>query len=737
MPGAKLADSVLLQIVRGTANPYSAIKGHSLLEDLYGRDYIVISTDSNVSSPGRQQIQRLRVDLSSDSNYRLGQPLAEDLSNGSGPQELRDDYYNSCVLTFLNGTAKGMSTRVIAYKPNATPGHVVFRAVTVPNPITGDFEKPQKPANGEPLRFIINGRPFNGTGAGYNPQTGGLDLAVSGVPLAFLPNYKSYRENRILVPHLDSMGNPAAFNYGGLDESWDSVDYQNFFLAKAVDRAKTQSVAAAILELQSGLSVPPDVGHLLTYLSNTGGSTPSFHRPYLISHLRNNVPPETVSHLQTAVTARPSSVHHPAFTGSNPRFDPVAGPWDVDADGDGIPDSVWIDAGLTPVSGPDGRLYKPLVAAQIVDMDGRININAVESLERTKARTTQGFEHFRTSRGVVLFLGKALPLSAADNNAFGLGYGPADISLGLSAIDASNLLRSRYAGKRRSPVTNQNTESSLNPNTNKEFSENDRQPKPLAEMATPGIGPADSATLPTDASDDDLIFDTRPTPRVPDFFAGASRSLDQSQKPGFQSSLDSGYGSLPDYHARAIPYIGAHGNMLWAGRFLGHYDNLDDPYEVNLLSPDTHDSLFDLSDLEAMHRTDVARPHSRAVERLSGGSAATNTQQYTTHSFSIPLPPTIGAGSHRGLDPDSSGSPGDGLKRSLRELFAARILRVRSATGAAVTFPQAFAQAERIMAPELLRGEKLDINRVLVPNKPTSVIVGLGSRQVSTHSPEE
>ena len=54
MPGAKLADAALLQIVRGTANPYSAIRGHSLLEDLYGRDYIIISTTGNVSSPGSQ-----------------------------------------------------------------------------------------------------------------------------------------------------------------------------------------------------------------------------------------------------------------------------------------------------------------------------------------------------------------------------------------------------------------------------------------------------------------------------------------------------------------------------------------------------------------------------------------------------------------------------------------------------------------------------------------------------------
>ena len=50
--------------------------------------------------------------------------------------------------------------------------------------------------------------------------------------------------------------------------------------------------------------------------------------------------------------ATPAGLDHPNFTGSNPgnstsggQFDPINGPWDVDNDGDGIPDSVWVDYG--------------------------------------------------------------------------------------------------------------------------------------------------------------------------------------------------------------------------------------------------------------------------------------------------------------------------------------------------------------------------------------------------------
>ena len=84
-----------------------------------------------------------------------------------------------------------------------------------------------------------------------------------------------------------------------------------------------------------------------------------------------------------SATANPD---HPNFTGSNPNFNPTwdgvtpAGQWDVDNDGDGVPDSVWVDLGLPVRSTADGRLYKPLFAILCVDLDGRLNLNAHGSL---------------------------------------------------------------------------------------------------------------------------------------------------------------------------------------------------------------------------------------------------------------------------------------------------------------------------------------------------------------------
>ena len=130
----------------------------------------------------------------------------------------------------------------------------------------------------------------------------------------------------------------------------------------------------------------------------------------------------------------PSLADNPNFTGSNPYFNPASGTtnpisgitdhnpnfpvhvpgfnpmwdgtfvdnynsqgaatadgicdyqWDVDNDGDGQTDSVWVDLGLPVRSTADGRQYKPLVAILCVDMDGRLNLNAHGSLGTDRCR---------------------------------------------------------------------------------------------------------------------------------------------------------------------------------------------------------------------------------------------------------------------------------------------------------------------------------------------------------------
>ena len=138
---------------------------------------------------------------------------------------------------------------------------------------------------------------------------------------------------------------------------------------------------------------------------------------------------------------RPSAADHPNFTGSNPAFTATAGPWDVDNDGDGVPDSVWVDVGLPVRFTADGRPYKPLVAILCLDMDGRFNLNAHGTIAQSQAG------YYSAVTGSTLGLSAIIPANtvpvaspnllaesgvSAGTGAVvprGLGYGPADINL--------------------------------------------------------------------------------------------------------------------------------------------------------------------------------------------------------------------------------------------------------------------------------------------------------------------
>ncbi len=128
--------------------------------------------------------------------------------------------------------------------------------------------------------------------------------------------------------------------------------------------------------------------------------------------------------------------------------------WDVDNDGDGIPDSVWVDIGLPIQTDASGRRYRPLVAILCQDLDGRLNVNAHSNyshnddwyanrtstpveLERIPASTDPNF----TSMPPFAGFPAQQPLVPR-----GVGFGPADIFLGhLLRQDFGNVLTKRYS----------------------------------------------------------------------------------------------------------------------------------------------------------------------------------------------------------------------------------------------------------------------------------------------------
>ena len=105
----------------------------------------------------------------------------------------------------------------------------------------------------------------------------------------------------------------------------------------------------------------------------------------------------------------------------------INGPWDVDNDGDGLPDSLWTDLNLNETTAPDGTTIKPMVALLIEDLDGKINVNVHGNMGQA---LQPGFIDGPNNAGDRRYNNAAEYVAvrnALGSFGFGSGVGPADI----------------------------------------------------------------------------------------------------------------------------------------------------------------------------------------------------------------------------------------------------------------------------------------------------------------------
>jgi hypothetical protein len=430
-----------------------------------------------------------------------GEPQLHTLSLTKG-------YYNGCLLTITSGPATGQTARIVDYDyvadigpntPTDTPPKFTrlfrFRVMSfsrtdgLPLQVSGDPRRTPEITDLAGATFIVNGRPFNGTGVGLNPlaaagqprlnavQAFTLNGETYGSEIALLPNARYWGPeslptvaaylpapgatappNPFLIGTTNSAGvfyplnnlgpaNPF-FNYprylgaGDADEPYDAADFQNMFLALLTVTPRAQ----ARIVLTNGTF---DLDHPQVFDASgryVGGGNfmrldlenvplPSFHRPDLVNFwyhrlltlLSENMDPNEamraiiqpydangdpnpnagsltpeqaalIAGIKRKIMMRPIREDHPRFDGGNPRsaapnvtnvnnlatnnglatfpFWEITGPWDVDNDNDGVPDSVWIDLGDPIQEFEDGTRYKPLYAFLVIDLDSRLNVNA-------------------------------------------------------------------------------------------------------------------------------------------------------------------------------------------------------------------------------------------------------------------------------------------------------------------------------------------------------------------------
>lgn len=394
---------------------YSPLRGHSLLGDQYGfgakafvtvaesvagtnNQFIAIQLDSAVGVGGSPNIagQQFYNILSPDGNF--SNPVNHfDFSNQGGA-------YDGMVLTFTSGPASGVSTRIVSYAVqfDSTGAIVGRRFFLMPqwNDQGGAFDAPTiAQLATSASEVVINGRAFSGTGAGiYNPLVDEDNAALS--TQALFPNWSNQSRANLVNNYL-------AINDGGVlgphsastNEDYDAVDFQNMFLA-------------AIRNEDGDGSIDPWAPG-----AGASGIIPSFHRPALIRYHRTNTagaPEDTYSFRVTQAVRG---------NGDFPTADALDAP-EVDNDGDGINDGVWLDIGLPIQTDMRGRVFKPLVSFLVIDMDGKLNVNAHGNLTHLDPNTGGAFVAQR-----IPLLGSVAGGVDVANPFRGQGYGPPEINL--------------------------------------------------------------------------------------------------------------------------------------------------------------------------------------------------------------------------------------------------------------------------------------------------------------------
>ncbi|MCO6456738.1 MAG: hypothetical protein J5I93_15675 [Pirellulaceae bacterium] len=819
-------DRAFYQAVRDTNNA-SSVRGHSLLEDLYGNDGVVGRVDVRFDENGQRRVptalaggQLVRFSFADlpDSGYDSPFQPFNKILNPGGLGAGGDDYYNGRVLTFLTGSSAGYSVRVVdTFFSRGADGHWGTDAdddgdsnsdvdnigeagwdnsddrvwLVVEDDLgAGLISNLQNDlAQGLLPTFIINGRQFNGTGHGLRVETGtapNLDAYIT-VPAGSMDS-----EDRRLVaflPHFNAYRGPTrhAVNAGGADESWDAADYQNMFLAM----------------------VPPNL------LGDSNARLiPSFHRPELVHYWRNRVhsmsnyrvfwPRNGTGGASNAqyrdfrrmVFFRPMPWDHPNFTGSNRLMDELLaagwnqgadGDWgnagvdddgdgivdnasergwpgsddelnadstivdafsqlsslytlpsgetffvyDVDNDGDGIPDSVWLDLGFPVKTSPDGRKYKPLFAFLIEDLDGRLNLNAHSNLAHyfPAGMSNNPYGYFSGGNYRLQDLTDAWAHDTNTTRALrlprGLGFGPAETNLGplftVSQSEFGRILLGRYGS--------------------------DGLPGRFNTLDDP-LTVAKYLSLP----DDRWLLGLDGQPGIAGYDDDNDGTNDNIEETGAAGSDDiaySYYGSPWD--TRGIGGFALNHNGHPHYQYMGlPGDPIDDPYEMLLNARTTGetgagDTPYTVAELERLLRwSDVDslglpdRLIRTAPNTFHGSSPINwrNRRSVTTHSSHIPMPnftwPTefrqaqlrYGQGRDgrwgvafvdddmNGTDDDASEAGWPGSDDVIADATLTKLIEARLQAGG-VPPAQTLAQIRRMFPFELLRGTPMNINRLL------------------------
>ena len=379
---ADLMDFALSQLINDTANPMSAIRGHSLLRDMYGNDALFNGALAiHPSTGGGLQFTGVAQVPSSSTTVINGVSVAGlymCVTNIAAADPTFFGFnFTRWILRFpptMVGTTYVVGTTYEILADVNDSGQRVFYLpppdVLTSNPAVANYVTPDSAAtnsglNGLPTNtsFTLDGRylrAFNGPGM----DGMGVDNVVGfNMPMSRYANFR-VNGNLLLNNGLPgcAYGDPNNPTVCGMDEDYDACDLENWFLA-------LQSADGQVM-------------------------IPSFHRPSILVYDPTVPDPLTgatglddwtsLSATSAAKILRPRAVDHNNNITSFPDLKPGSNgriTYDVDNDGDGINDSVWLDLGYAPKRNNEGQLYKPLFAFMVIGLNGRIPLNTAGNLQ--------------------------------------------------------------------------------------------------------------------------------------------------------------------------------------------------------------------------------------------------------------------------------------------------------------------------------------------------------------------
>lgn len=335
----ELMDYALSQLICDTPDIRSSIRGHSMARDMFGNDashngYVAANSDGTpLQITNATNVSGTLYNLTT--NIVVGDPAFYGYNFTRWTLRVRmvTGYTNTGVvdqsLEVLNDITTG-ANRVFTVNINPTDSSTSL--ITPPSPgypsgFHTDLPGQYLIAGTGTYQFVLDGRwlhAFNGPG-----------MTASAVQGNF--RYNGLRPDTT-----------------GMDEDYDAVDLENWFLAM-------QSADGQVM-------------------------IPSFHRPAAIridsANTTDDWSRDPAWTWDRSRILRPVAADgHDATTFADLRPDATGRlQYDVDNDGDGQTDSVWVDLGYPVRRNAQGQLYKPLFSFMVIGLNGRIPLNTAGNL---------------------------------------------------------------------------------------------------------------------------------------------------------------------------------------------------------------------------------------------------------------------------------------------------------------------------------------------------------------------